>query len=118
MVTDTNENRIAEGTCTLDARRRMATLLSAEACNVGSVVGAFTFTASDPWAVIALRGTGAPAAITAVGSIRGPDRRGNDARQSTPALSARNRLHVPARVAPSGTPEYRSPARAQRQTIR
>ena len=40
---------------------------------------------------------------TAVGSVRRPDQRGNDARQSTPAVSVLRRLHAHARLASSRT---------------
>ena len=54
-LTDGNGSRIAEGTFSLEAHQQMATFLSAAPFNVESVVGAFTFTASAPLAVVALR---------------------------------------------------------------
>ena len=46
---------------------------------------------------------GEPHKRTAVGSVRRPDQRGNDARQSTPAVSVLRRLHAHARLASSRT---------------
>ena len=60
---------------------------------------------------------GEPHKRTAVGSVRRPDQRGNDARQSTPAVSVLRRLHAHARLASSRT-EADPLARAQCQTIR
>ena len=47
---------------------------------------------------------GEPDKRTAVGSVRRPDQRSNDARQSTPAVSVIRRLHAHAPVASSRTP--------------
>ncbi len=55
-LTDTNGNRAAEGTFTLDAHQHVATFLSAAPFDVERVEGAFTFSASAPLAVIAVRG--------------------------------------------------------------
>ena len=46
---------------------------------------------------------GEPHKRTAVGSVRRPDQRGNDAHQSTPAVSVLRRLHAHARLASSRT---------------
>ena len=55
-VTDTAGVRVKEGRFSLEARRHLAGLLNAAPFEVDSVVGTFTFTASAPVAVIALRG--------------------------------------------------------------
>ena len=55
-VTDTAGKRVKEGRFTLEAQRHLAGLLNAAPFEVDSVVGTFTFRASAPVAVIALRG--------------------------------------------------------------
>ena len=55
-VTDTAGKRVKEGRFTLEAKRYLAGLLNAAPFELDSVVGTFTFTASAPVAMIALRG--------------------------------------------------------------
>ena len=55
-VTDTVGKRVKEGRFTLEARGHLAGPLNTAPFEVNGVVGAFTFTASAPVAVIALRG--------------------------------------------------------------
>ena len=55
-LTDTAGKRVKEGRFTLEAQRHLAGLLNAAPFEVDGVVGTFTFTASAPVAVIALRG--------------------------------------------------------------
>ena len=55
-VTDTAGKRVKEGRFTLEAKQHLAGLLNAAPFEVNSVVGTFTFRASAPVAVIALRG--------------------------------------------------------------
>ena len=55
-LTDTAGSRTGEGSFTLEAFRHQAALLNAPPFEVAGVVGTFTFQASAPVAVIALRG--------------------------------------------------------------
>ena len=55
-LTDTAGSRTAEGSFTLEAYQHLAGLLNAPPFEVAGVVGTFTFQASAPLAVIALRG--------------------------------------------------------------
>ena len=55
-LTDTAGSRTAQGSFTLEAFRHLAGLLSAPPFEVAGVVGTFSFQASAPVAVIALRG--------------------------------------------------------------